>query len=102
MDKQVLSFFCKFIPSTSYLILTLQLLLNLRDIRTLLGGDILDGGCNILRKKIGSKITKKLDGSPLSTHKVRSLVKALILIAANLSQSREFRDLFEDLQAKVI
>jgi hypothetical protein len=37
----------------------------------------------------------------VSLHRARGLVKALLLIGANLSQVREYRDLFEDLLTKV-
>lgn len=36
-----------------------------------------------------------------SSGRLRSIVKSLMLLGANLSQSREFRDLFEDVLTKV-
>lgn len=86
--------------------------MNLRDIRSVFSGDALDAGCQSVRYKIGSALANKLDagsgGGPLSIagvggggNKLRNLVKALLLLGANLSQSREFRDLFEDVLTKV-
>jgi hypothetical protein len=40
-------------------------------------------------------------GGNVSYHKLRSILKALLLLGANLSQSREYRDLFEDIITKV-
>lgn len=88
-----------------------QLLVNLRDIRSVVSGEALDAGCNSVRHKIGPALANKLDassGGGLSGiagvgggNKLRNLIKALLLLGANLSQSREFRDLFEDVLTKV-
>lgn len=40
-------------------------------------------------------------GGNVSYHKLRSILKALLVLGANLSQSREYRDLFEDIITKV-
>ena len=37
-----------------------------------------------------------------SSGKLRNVIKSLMLLGANLSQSREFRDLFEDVLTKVV
>jgi len=66
-----------------------------------------------VRYRIGTLLANKLDagagGGGLSGiagvggggNKLRNLIKALLLLGANLSQSREFRDLFEDVLTKV-
>lgn len=77
----------------------LQLLANLRDIRGIVTGDVLDVGCNSVRYKIGTAVANKLD--PVGSSKLRNIIKSLLLLGANLSQSREFRDLFEDVLTKV-
>lgn len=78
-----------------------QLLASLRDVRSILTGEILDHGCNYIKAELserrGSSIKKGLD-----VGKIRTIVKALLQIGANLSQSREFRDIFEDLLSKVL
>lgn len=78
----------------------MQLLTNLRDIRSMVTGDMLDSGCNAVRYKIGQAISCKLD--PVGNSKLRNIIKSLLLLGANLSQSREFRDLFEDVLTKVV
>jgi hypothetical protein len=42
-----------------------------------------------------------LCGAGGSSGKLRNIVKSLMLLGANLSQSREYRDLFEDVLTKV-
>ena len=78
-----------------------QLLTSLRDVRSILTGEILDHGCNYIKAELserrGSSVKKGLDVA-----KIRTIVKALLQIGANLSQSREFRDIFEDLLSKVL
>lgn len=78
-----------------------QLLASLRDVRSILTGEILDHGCNYIKSELserrGSSVKKGLD-----VGKIRTIVKALLQIGANLSQSREFRDIFEDLLSKVL
>ena len=79
-----------------------DLLISLRDIRMHFTGDALGRGVNAIRKALqayisqGSKILVKFDES-----KMRSVCKYLLLIGANLSQSREYRAIFEDMLAKV-
>ena len=87
--------------------------MNLRDLRSVISGDLLDSGCTSVRYRIGTLLANKLDagagGGGLSGiagvggggNKLRNLIKALLLLGANLSQSREFRDLFEDVLTKV-
>ena len=55
-----------------------------REVRRVLGGG-------------GARIPRTLDDG-----RARSVIKALMQIGANLSQSREFKDLFEDLISKVV
>ncbi len=79
------------------------MLLNLRDLKSLITGDTLDSCCNNVRSKLGSSLAKKLDsGWQASGTKLRSLIKCLLQIGANLSQTREFRDLFEDIFGKIV
>ena len=90
------------------------MLVNLRDLRSVITGDLLDSGCHSVRHRIGTQLANKLDagagGGGLSGiagvggggNKLRNLIKALLLLGANLSQSREFRDLFEDVLTKVV
>ena len=68
--------------------------------RGIVTGDTLDVGCTSVRYKIGAALAAKLD--PVGSSKLRNIVKSLLLLGANLSQSREFRDLFEDVLTKVI
>jgi hypothetical protein len=83
-----------------------QLLSNLREIRSALTGDTLDFGINIviialsnMKKKTfsGSAIARKLEGSG----KTRTIVKGILLIGSNLSQTREFKDMFVDIITRV-
>jgi hypothetical protein len=81
----------------------LQLLNTLRDLRSIISGEVLDTACNHLKQKLHPTILRKIEGSSAqaSTGKLRGIVKSIILLGANLSQSREFRDLFEDVVTKV-
>mmetsp|Transcript_30546 Transcript_30546/g.31082 ORF Transcript_30546/g.31082 Transcript_30546/m.31082 type:complete len:115 (+) Transcript_30546:298-642(+) len=47
----------------------------------------------------GPAILRKLESS--GSHHIRTVLKNLILLGSNLSQSREFRDLFEDIMTKI-
>lgn len=62
---------------------------------------MLDIGCNNVRSKLNPAILKKLDPSVGSSGRLRNIVKSVLLIGANLSQTREYRDLFEDLVTKI-
>ena len=77
-----------------------QLMSNLRDIKTALTGDTLNMGCqhvtSSLMERSGGAIVKKLEGARL-----RTVLKAIMQIGANLSQTREYRDFFEDILTKV-
>lgn len=75
--------------------------MNLRDLKSLLSGDALDFGCVTLKTRLGATLVKKLESSPNGYHKIRNIVKSLLQIGANLSQTREYRDLFEDILTKV-
>ena len=81
----------------------LQLLISLRDLKTLLSGEALDAGCNALKTRLGPSLAKKIENSSsgFTGSKIRSVVKHLLQIGANLSQTREYRDLFEDILTKV-
>ena len=81
-----------------------QLMNNLRDIKTVVTGDVLNAACQIVSSSLlernprgGPAILKKLDASRL-----RSALKTVMQIGANLSQSREYRDFFEDVLTKVV
>jgi hypothetical protein len=56
-----------------------------------------------LKQRLHPTIVRKIEGNSTqaSTGKLRGIVKSIILLGANLSQSREFRDLFEDVVTKV-
>lgn len=77
-----------------------QLMNSLRDIKNALTGDTLNSGCqnvtNALVERGGGTIAKKMEGSRL-----RTILKAIMQIGANLSQTREYRDFFEDILTKV-
>jgi hypothetical protein len=92
---------CAIFEKVETLDLDKQLLASLRDVRSILTGEILDHGCNYIKTELserrGGSIKKGLD-----VGKIRTIVKALLQIGANLSQSREFRDIFEDLLSKVL
>lgn len=77
------------------------MLANLRDIRTMITGELLDSGCHTVKRHIGAMLANKLDHGGGSSSRLRNVIKSLLLIAANLSQSREYRDLFEDILTKV-
>ena len=78
-----------------------QLLINLRDIRQVMTGNVLDTGVKYVRIALSERsgclrVMKRVDDS-----KMRIILKALMQIGANLSQSKEYRDLFEDVHEKV-
>lgn len=77
-----------------------DLLGSLREIRTIITGELLDIGVAHVRKEILERSTtmmKKLDPA-----KIRSTLKILMQIGSCLSQTSEFRDLFEDLLSKIV
>lgn len=78
-----------------------QLLVNLRDLRQIMTGNVLDAGLGYVRIALSerngcTRVAKRIDDS-----KMRIILKALMQIGANLSQSKEYRDLFEDILEKV-
>lgn len=78
-----------------------QLLVNLRDLRQVMTGNVLDAGLGYVRialteRNSCSRVAKRIDDP-----KMRNILKALMQIGANLSQSKEYRDLFEDILDKV-
>jgi len=79
------------------------LLSNLRDVRNVITGEALDSGCFFVKKALEERghtnALKKLAGD---IARIRSVLKALMQIGANLSQTREYRDIFEDLINKVL
>ena len=78
-----------------------QLLVSLRDLKALVSGEALDAGCTALRARLGPSLVKKLDSGVNGYNKIRNIVKHLLQIGANLSQTREYRDLFEDILTKI-
>lgn len=70
-----------------------------------MSGETLDVSCTLVRNRLTPPILRKLEGSSAQTSpshgKLRNVIKSLLQLAANLSQSREFRDLFEDIITKV-
>jgi len=78
------------------------LMTNLRDIKAVVTGEVLNYGCQLVISSLherqgGASIVRKLDNSG----RLRSLLKSLMQIGANLSQSKEYRDFFEDVLTKV-
>lgn len=81
-----------------------QLTVSLRDIRAILHGEALDSACAVLRQKLlttlagGRELLRKLEAGP---GRLRQAVKAILNIGSNLSQSREYKDIYEDMIQKV-
>lgn len=79
-----------------------QLLINLRDLRTILTGEILDSACLLVRQAIfangGTLASKRLLDPP----RIRTILKSLMQIGGHLSQTREFRDMLEDFLTKIV
>eukprot|EP00981_Chlorochromonas_danica_P008328 scaffold2117_cov175-Ochromonas_danica.AAC.3 len=92
--------------TTSMINNTTNLLANLRTLRTIYSGEALDHGCLLIRQSIGNQLSKKIDGGQsslmLGGSKLRNIVKSLLQLGANLAQSREYRDLLEDILTKVV
>jgi len=86
-------------PTVDSLELDKQLLVNLRDLKSNLSGDMLELGVRTVRAALRPELSRKIEGGGSS--RISSIIKSLLQIGANLSQSREFRDLFEDLLTKV-
>lgn len=66
---------------------------------------MLDAGCASVRSRLASTVLRKLEGSvsfgySFST-RLRTAIKGLLTIGSNLSQTKEFRDLYEDILTKV-
>lgn len=96
-----------------------ELLRSLQQIRAHLSGDVLDIACSHLRTALlasgpsgpgtaassspalgsGVSIVRKLEAG--GSHHIRTVLKNLVMLGSNLSQSREFRDLFEDIMTKI-
>lgn len=81
-----------------------QMLINLRDLRTAMTTELLDAGIKAVKNKLGAALVRRIDsGFSLggSNSRLRTIIKSLFLLGANLSQSREYRDLFEDILTKL-
>jgi hypothetical protein len=85
----------------NYLTPDRDLVVNLKEIRTNMTGEVLDKGIAELRKSIGSRTGGDQILSKMDEIKMRTFVKNLMQIGSNLSQTREYRDLFEDVLTKV-
>eukprot|EP01039_Chlorochromonas_danica_P010816 gene10816-12025_t len=96
----------KLLPTVDCVELDKELLANLRTLRTIYSGEALDHGCLLIRQSIGNQLSKKIDGGQsslmLGGSKLRNIVKSLLQLGANLAQSREYRDLLEDILTKVV
>ena len=86
-----------------------QMLINLRDARTMLTGDVLDAACQLVRDTIAQKVTSSSGSGSnivarrlLDLSRIRTVLKALAQIGGHLSQTREYRDIFEDFLTKVV
>ena len=79
-----------------------QMLINLRDLRQMLTGEVLDSACNQVKHAIvmhgGIIASRKL----LDLPRIRMVLKSLMQIGGHLSQTREFRDMLEDILTKVV
>ena len=76
------------------------LLTNLRDLRMAMTGSVLDAGLGYVRLALNERPTCVRISRRLDDSKMRSILKVLMQLGANLSQSREYRDLFEDILDK--
>ncbi len=77
------------------------LLTNLRDLRQAMTGPVLDAGLGYVRLALNERSACFRTSRRLDDAKMRSILKALMQLGANLYQSREYRDLFEDILDKV-
>jgi hypothetical protein len=80
-----------------------QLMNNLRDIKTVVTSDVLNMGCQLVINNLqdragGAAIVRKLEQH---SGRLRSMLKTIMQIGANLSQSKEYRDFFEDVLTKL-
>jgi hypothetical protein len=62
-----------------------------------LSGDSLESAIKLVKRRIIVFMGSKLENGDL----IRTIVKSLLLLGANLSQAREYRDVFEDILTKV-
>jgi hypothetical protein len=79
-----------------------QMLINLRDLRTILTGEVLDTACSIVLKAIIAKGETISSRRMLDLPRIRTVLKSLMQIGGHLSQTREFRDMLEDFLAKIV
>lgn len=79
-----------------------QMLINLRDLRQILTGEVLDIACNLVKQAVIAKGGLIASRRLLDLPRIRTVLKSLILIGGHLSQTREFRDMFEDILTKVV
>ena len=79
-----------------------QMLINLRDLRQILTGEVLDVACNLVKQAVIAKGGLIASRRSLDLPRIRTVLKSLILIGGHLSQTREFRDIFEDILTKVV
>ena len=79
-----------------------QLLINLRDLRTILTGEILDSACNLVRQSINNKGGSIANKRQLDMPRIRTVLKSLMQIGGHLSQTREYRDMLEDILTKIV
>lgn len=68
----------------------------------MLTGDLLDTGCNTVRSHISPALLRRIESGSSGFSRVRNIIKGLLMIGSNLSQTKEFRDLFEDIIGKVV
>lgn len=68
----------------------------------MLSGDLLDAGCNAVRSHIPPALLRRMESGSSGFSRVRNIIKGLLMIGSNLSQTKEFRDLFEDIIGKVV
>lgn len=75
---------------------------SLRDLRGIISGENLDNATSVVKSKLNNTLIRKIEGSSATaTSRLRGIIKSLLQLGANLSQSREYRDLFEDIISKV-
>lgn len=72
------------------------LLVSLRVLRSSIHGESFEQLLQTTRNALPTPLIRKLEGVNSGNSRMKSILKSLLSMASNLSQPREFRDLFED------
>lgn len=81
-----------------------QLVASLRDLKHLIGGgDALDVACALAKTSLQSRETRSagMNVTKRVESRLKVILKSMISIGGNLSNAREFRDIFEDIVTKI-